>query len=56
MGRKVQVGTLVKLEVVMGLMFGMLLGRDGIFSLLEPLLKWVMAKELSFGWIKGALM
>ena len=39
MGRKVQVGTLVKLEAVMGLIFGMLLGRDGIFSLLEPLLK-----------------
>ena len=53
MGRKVWVGTLVKLEVVMGLVFGKLLGRVEIISLIEPPLEWVMAKGLSFGQIDG---
>ena len=53
MGRKVWVGTLVKLEVVMGLVFGKLLGRVEIISLIEPPLNWVMAKGLSFGQIDG---
>ena len=39
MGRKVRVGTLVNLEVVMGLVFGKLLGRVEIVSSIEPPLK-----------------
>ena len=39
MGKKVRVGTLVNLEVVMGLVFGKLLGRDEIVSSIEPPLK-----------------
>ena len=41
---KERVGTLVKLEVVMKLVSRKLLGRGEIFSLVKPLLKWVMAK------------
>ena len=33
-----------------GLVFGKLLGRFEIFSLVKPPLKWVMTKRLSFGW------
>ena len=39
MGRKVQVDTLVNLEVVMGLVFGKLLGRVEIVSSIEHLMK-----------------
>ena len=39
MGKKVRVGTLVNLEVVMGLVFGKLLGRVEIVSSIEPPLK-----------------
>lgn len=39
MGRKVQVDTLVNLEVVMGLVFEKLLGRVEIISSIEPLMK-----------------
>ena len=53
MGRKVSVDTLVKLEVVMGLVFGNILGRVEIISLIEPPLKRVMTKGLSFGQIDG---
>ena len=53
MGRKVGVGTLVNLEVVMGLVFGKLLGRVEIVSSIEPPLKCVMAKRLSFRQIDG---
>ena len=53
MGRKVSVDTHVKLEVVMGLVFGNILGRVEIISLIEPPLKRVMTKGLSFGQIDG---
>ena len=39
MGKKVRVGTLVNSEVVMGLVFGKLLGRVEIVSSIEPPLK-----------------
>ena len=44
MGRKERVGIHVKLAVDMGLMFGKLLGRGGIFSLEEPPWKWIMVE------------
>ena len=39
MGNEEQVSTLVKSEMVMGLVFGKLQGRDGIYSLVKPLLE-----------------
>ena len=57
MGRKMLVGTLVKLEIVMGLVFGKLLRSVEIVFFIEPpLMKWVMTKGLSFGQIDGVQM
>lgn len=44
MGRKEWVGSLVKLRVVVGLVFGKVSRRGGISSSIESLLKWVMTE------------
>ena len=44
MGRKERVDIHVNLVVDMGLVFGKLLGRGGIFSLVDTPLKWVMVE------------
>lgn len=53
MGRKERVGTLVKLGVVMRLVFEKSSRKHGISFLVEPPLKWSMAKGLSFGQTDG---